>query len=273
MLVDFHTHTTVSDGRMTPQELMAAAHRNGLSVIAITDHDALDGCRDLADPPGGLRVVPGIELSVDDAFSEVHLLGLGIDIEDAQLKETVRILRVDRVNRIEKMVDKLNHLGYDLSVDDIFQNVQAVQSAGRPHVAQALVTKGYFPSVKMAFDKLLHHNGPAYVPHFKLSLSEAVGAIHTAGGLAIVAHPGLIAAEASLRAALASGVDGIEVFHPQHSLAQISQFSALAREKRWLVSGGSDFHAIPGRYPLKPGVFAIPAECVKSLLERLALLK
>ena len=273
MLVDFHNHTTASDGRMTPQELMAAANRNGLSVIAITDHDASDGCREIADPPGGLRVISGIEFSVDDEFSEVHLLGLGINTEEPQLTETVRILRADRVRRIEKMVDKLNHLGYDLSVDDIFQNVQLVQSAGRPHVAQALVTKGYFPSVKAAFDELLHHNGPAYVPHFKLSLSEAVGAIHTAGGLAIVAHPGLIEVEASLRAALASGIDGIEVFHPQHSLAQISQFSALAREKQWLVSGGSDFHAIPGRYPLKPGVFAIPAECVKSLLERLALLK
>ena len=273
MLVDFHNHTTASDGRMTPQELMAAAHRNGLGLIAITDHDALDGCRDITDPPGNLRVIPGIEFSVDDAFSEVHLLGLGINIEAAQLAKTVRILRADRVRRIEKMVDKLNHLGYDLSVDDIFQNVQASQSAGRPHVAQAMVAKGYFPSVKAAFDKLLHHNGPAYVPHYKLSLSEAVGAIHTAGGVAIVAHPGLIKSEASLNAALASGIDGIEVFHPQHSLAQISRFSALAREKQWLVSGGSDFHAIPGRYPLKPGVFAIPAECVKSLLERLALLK
>ena len=106
MLVDFHNHTTASDGRMTPQELMAAAHRNGLGLIAITDHDALDGCRDITDPPGNLRVIPGIEFSVDDAFSEVHILGLGINIEDAQLAETVRIIRADRVRRIEKMVDK-----------------------------------------------------------------------------------------------------------------------------------------------------------------------
>lgn len=161
------------------------------------------------------------------------------------------------------MVDKLNHLGYDLSVDDIFQNVQLVQSAhGRPHVAQALVTKGLFPSVKAVFDELLHHNGPAYVPHLNC-LCRKQSAQFTAGGLAIVVYPGLIEAEASLRAALASG-------RRDRGFSSAAQFGAdqpvqcIGEGKQWLVSGAVIANAIPGRYPLKPGVFAIPAECQVS---------
>lgn len=272
MLVDLHNHTTYSDGRLTPVQLMTAAKQGDLSVIAITDHDTVTGCQDIVDPPSGLQVVCGIEFSTDDELSEVHILGLGIDLSSAQLLDTVQMLRKHRVRRIEKMVDKLQHLGYDLSVDDIFQSAPSIHAVGRPHVAQALVGRGYFTSVKEAFEQLLHHKGPAYVPHFKLSMQTAVETIHGAGGIAILAHPGLIVAASSLTAAMTSGIDGLEVFYPQHTPEQVRNFSELANEKQLFMSGGSDFHAIPGRYPIKPGVFAIPEKCVRSLLERLELL-
>ena len=273
MLVDLHNHTTCSDGRLTPAELMDAASSGGLRAIAITDHDALVACSAIAARPAGLDVLCGIEFSTDDENSEVHILGLGIHSDEAQLVETVRVLRAHRVARIEKMVDKLTHLGYDLSVDDVLKITHSPHAVGRPHVAQALVKKGYYTGVKEAFHALLHHKGPAYVPHFKLAVKQAVQTIHAAGGVAILAHPGLIAAPASLAGALAAGVDGIEVFHPQHGPEQIRLFGALAREKRLLVSGGSDFHAIPGRYPTKPGIFAVPAIQVRPLLDRLGLLR
>ena len=272
MLVDLHNHTTYSDGRLTPMELVAAAKQGGLGAIAITDHDTVSGCQMLVAPPKGLQVVCGIEFSADDELSEVHILGLGVNLSEPQIYETVDMLRKHRMRRIEKMVDKLQHLGYDLSVDDIFKSTHSLHAAGRPHVAQALVARGYFKGVKEAFDALLHHKGPAYVPHFKLSVKTAVETIHAAGGIAILAHPGMIAAPASLSAALTSGVDGLEVFYPQHTLAQVREFSNLAQEKQLLVSGGSDFHAILGRYPPKPGMFAVSERCVRSLLERLELL-
>lgn len=272
MLVDLHNHTTYSDGRLTPAQLMEAAKQANLGVIAITDHDTVAGCQSLVDSPSGLQVVCGIEFSTDDELSEVHILGLGVDLSSAQMLDTVAMLRAHRSRRIEKMVDKLQHLGYDLSVEDIFESAPSIHAAGRPHVAQTLVGKGYFTSVREAFDQLLHHNGPAYVPHFKLSVQAAVETIHGAGGIAILAHPGLIAAASSFTAALISGIDGLEVFYPQHTPEQVREFSELANEKQLLVSGGSDFHAIPGRYPTKPGVFAVPEKCVRSLLERLALL-
>ncbi len=273
MLVDLHTHTTFSDGRLTPVGLVSAAARSGLSAVAITDHDAVDGCLALGACAAEIEVVCGIEFSADDEASEIHILGLGIGPRNVQLAETVRVLRRRRFLRIEMIVDKLIHLGYDLSVDDVFQCAHSPHAVGRPHVAQALVQKNYFGSVREAFRALLHHKGPAYVPHAKLTVRQAVDTIHAAGGVAIVAHPGLIAAPASFAAALAAGVDGIEVFHPQHGAVQVRQYSALAAEKRLLVSGGSDFHAIPGRYPVNPGTFAIPASSVRPLLDRLGLLK
>lgn len=273
MLVDLHTHTTFSDGRLTPAGLVSAAARSGLGAVAITDHDAIDGCLALGANPAAIPVVCGIEFSTDDEASEVHILGLGINPRHAQLAETVRVLRRRRLLRIEMIVDKLTHLGYDLSVDDVLQCARSAHALGRPHAAQALVQKNYFASVKEAFHALLHHNGPAYVPHAKLPVREAVDTIHAAGGVAIVAHPGLITAPASFQAALAAGVDGIEAFHPRHSAAQVREYNALAANQRLLVSGGSDFHAIPGRYPVNPGMFAIAANSVRPLLNRLGLLK
>lgn len=270
MKADLHVHTTASDGRLAPEEVMTAAAAADLSHIAITDHDTLDGLAAIMTRPAASApvLIPGIEFSTDLPANEVHVLGYYIDPANGELRRQLKLITEDRTDRAERMVAKLAKLGYPLSVDRVLAIAGDTSSVGRPHVAAALIERGYFPDNETVFDAVLGHDRPGYVPHYKLTPADTIAIIKGAGGLAVLAHPGLVGDDAIVKEVIALGVDGLEVYHPRHDPAETARYVALAAACRLLVTGGSDFHGIPGRFPEKLGVFTVPGE----LAERLATL-
>lgn len=268
MKADLHVHTTASDGRMSPAEVMAAAAAAGLSHIAITDHDTLDGFTAiLSRPPASTMpvLIPGIEFSTDLPANEVHILGYYINPNNSELCRQIRLISEDRTGRAERMVAKLTKLGYPLSVDRVMAIAGDTSAVGRPHVAAALVERGYFPDIATVFEAVLSHDRPGYVPHYKLSPAESIALIKGAGGLAVLAHPGLVGDDAVVRKVIDLGIDGLEVYHPMHASAATAKYAALAATHRLAVTGGSDFHALPGRFPEQLGVFTVPGELAQRL--------
>lgn len=271
MKADLHVHTTASDGRLTPEEVLAAAKAAGLSYIAITDHDTLDGLAAILTGPAGDAapvLIPGIEFSTDLPANEVHILGYYIDPGNDELCRQIRLINQDRANRAERMVAKLAKLGYPVSLHRVMAIAGDTSAVGRPHVAAALVEKGYFPDIETVFDAVLSHDRPGYVPHYKLTPADTVAIIKGAGGLSVLAHPGLVGDDTIVSDVIALGVDGLEVYHPKHDQAATARYAALADVHRLVVTGGSDFHGLPGRFPEELGVFTVPGE----LAERLAAL-
>jgi 3',5'-nucleoside bisphosphate phosphatase len=257
--IDLHSHSTASDGAATPSALVAAARQIGLAAIAVTDHDTIGGVREAIAAAVGmeLRVVPGVELSAVDASGETHLLGLhlaDLDSLDARLAE----LRDMRRTRAERIVQRLNALGVRLSMEDVLEQA-AGGAIGRPHVARALIAKGWAGDIRSAFDRYLAAGRPAYVPKDRLSLADAIAMVHRAGGIAVLAHPGQSATPERLKTLAALGLDGVEVRHPSHDEAEIARLFALTERLGLVPSGGSDWHGQPdGSRAL--GVMRVPRE-------------
>ena len=267
-LVDLHLHSTFSDGRYTPTELVQEALAKGLAVIALTDHDSWNGVGEAqaaAARLGGLRVLTGVELGAQWENDSVHILAYHVDMGCQPLHAKMDEMRHGRERRLEKMLAKLDSLGYHVEVEACDPLNRAV---GRPHVAKALVAKGYFNTVQEVFDALLHRGGPAYVPQPKLAPAEAVALIHQAGGIAVLAHPSELS-DSTLPERLLRTVpfDGIEVYHPSADEADQRKWLALARELHLMVGGGSDFHAIPDRFPTELGVWQVHYDDVKDVVE------
>ena len=249
--IDLHAHTTASDGSFTPTELVEAAHGLGLRALAVTDHDTLAGLGEAraAAQRVGLDLVAGVELSVEDDGGRFHLLGYGFDPANAALAETLITLRRSRAARNDLMAARMSELGLPVTMDDV--RAEAGEDAlviARPHFARALIKKGIVGSVAEAFDKYLSTGKPLYLPKEVLTPRDAIALIHGAGGVAVMAHPGLVPLdEAALDARVTSlaqkdGLDGIEAYYSQHSQADTDRFLALAARLGLLVTGGSDFH-------------------------------
>jgi predicted metal-dependent phosphoesterase TrpH len=240
---DLHCHSTFSDGVDTPTRLVGHAVEAGLSVLALSDHDALHGLPEFeaAAKGTGLVTVAGSELSTRCDGDDVHVLGLFLDPEEAGMKAHLERFRVDRDTRGEAMVGKLGALGMPLSVAAI-REVVGAGSFGRPHVARAMIEKGYVKSLDEAFDKWLAHGKPGYVPKPKWSLEEAIAAIRAAGGLSVIAHP-IWYQDAARVVALgaAAGLDGLEVYHLDQA-GKENEFGSLADQHGLLKSAGSDYH-------------------------------
>lgn len=269
MIADLHIHTTASDGRLSPLKIIQQATKAKLSYIAITDHDTVDGLLELAklqeSIPPSLTVIPGIELSTDLPENEVHILGYHIDIFNRELGKQLAILIADRHNRTKRIIEKLNQLGYFITYERVLEIAHKATSIGRPHIAKALVEKNYCSSIGEVFATLLDKNGPAYVPHHKLTPKQVIEVIKNAGGVPILAHPGLVGNDDVVIEVIAAGIAGLEVYHPRHDEQQIEKYLLLANKHNLLVTGGSDFHAIPGRFPDKLGIFTIPATLVEKI--------
>ncbi len=244
--VDLHTHTTASDGTYAPAELVREAVRRGVRVLAVTDHDSVDAvtpalltARD--HPP--LEIVPGIEINTDDPGGEIHILGYFLDYEALWLGDLLREFRAERAARVHRIADRLAALGHPIEAEEVFALVRE-GSAGRPHVAQVMVRRGYVGTVREAFDRFLAAGKPAYVPHRKVASREACEIIRRAGGLAVVAHPGFHEdPEQMIRELAGTGLlDGIECYYAEHSPEQTARFLGLCRELGLSPTGGSDFH-------------------------------
>jgi len=269
MTADLHVHTTASDGRLSPASIIEQAIQGKLSYIAITDHDTVDGLVQLnavqQSLPTNLIVIPGIELSTDLPESEVHILGYYIDIFNTELRHQLEIIVADRHERAKKMVIKLNKLGYSITYLRVLELAGQATAIGRPHIAKALVEKDYFSTIADVFTTLLYKNGPAYVPHYKLTPIQVIQLIKKAGGVPVLAHPGLVGNDDIVLDIIHSGILGLEVYHPKHNEQQIQKYLELANKHQLAITGGSDFHAIPARFPPELGIFTIPANLISQL--------
>ncbi|MBI3998498.1 MAG: PHP domain-containing protein, partial [Armatimonadetes bacterium] len=243
MRIDLHTHTTASDGLLGPQALVAEAAVRGVGLLAVADHDTTASVAPAlaAGRAAGVEVWPAVELSCDVPAGEVHVLGYFIDHHLAWFQALLRRLREGRVRRAERMVDRLAALG--VPVD--FERVAAYAgggSVGRPHVARALVEAGHVRDVAEAFDRFIGRGGPAYVERVKITPADAVRVIRAAGGLAVLAHPGWARNDTMISDLVAAGLDGIEVYYPDHDPATVRHYAAVAARHGLLVTGGTDFH-------------------------------
>ncbi|MEL7639885.1 MAG: PHP domain-containing protein [Solidesulfovibrio sp.] len=246
-LIDLHTHTTASDGSLSPAALVDLAAARGLAAVAITDHDTLAGLPEAraAGAVRGIDVVAGVELSVADGDRGVHLLGLFLPDREGPLAEALAYLRERRHTRNRRILDKLRELGVPVEYKAV--TALAKGAVGRPHIAQALLDMGVVTSFKEAFTRYLGVHGRAYVPKDKLSLARAVALIHDEGGLTSLAHPYILGLAGPALAEAVSryrdaGLDAIEALYTEHSQAQTLEYLALARRFGLAVSGGSDFH-------------------------------
>lgn len=269
MFTDLHLHTTFSDGTYSPEELAAQAKRFDLVAVALTDHDTVEGCprMRIACEAAGIEFIPATELTAEADGIELHMLGYFINIESPVLLERMAHFQEGRHERIREIVARLQKLQVPLDEEDVFELANC-RSPGRPHVARALIQRKVCNSLDEAFERFLKKNRPGWVPKEKISAADAIRLIHDAGGLAVVAHPGLARTEEALPSLIRAGIDGIECFHTKHSPSASEYYVGLAEQHRLLVTGGSDCHGMNKGKPLI-GSIKLPYQYVRRLKERL----
>ena len=270
MFADLHLHTNFSDGTYTPEELVCQGKQLGLQAMALTDHDTVEGCPRMAVACAaeGIEFVPGTELTAEFRGNELHLLAYFIDLGNKEfLTEVTRFQNV-RQNRVREMVARLNELNVPLRAEAVFA-IANCRSPGRPHVARALVQAGICATLDEAFERFLRINRPAWVPKFKISCLEAIALIHRAGGVAVLAHPGLNRTDEMIPEMAEAGMDGIECFHSKHSTSTACHYLELADQYHLLVTGGSDCHGMNKGKPLI-GSVKLPYQHVEKLKEKAA---
>lgn len=279
-MLDFHTHSRASDGSDTPAELLHAALQAGLKAVALTDHDTLSGLPEFLKAAEGqpITAVPGVEISSSLYNKEIHIVGLFIDPDSEPLKAFLERARENRNARNRIMLEKLNAMGYAVTEEEV-RVCAGGESVGRPHLAQLLVQKGFFPSMQDAFDHCLKRGARAYTPRVLAAPDESIRTIHEAGGLAFWAHPVYRArGERSmvrrfLKVMTPHGLDGLETFYPVFTVRQTEMLSAMAKEFGLLRTGGTDYHGVyhPGiRLGCGDGLLTIPDELLDDMHRKLA---
>jgi 3',5'-nucleoside bisphosphate phosphatase len=264
--IDLHTHSIASDGALTPTELIARAAERGVRIQAIADHDTLLGVAEaMAEGERrGVRVIPATELNTESEWGDVHVLAYFVDPHDAALEERLRWLRGNRGRRIDLMVEKLNALGYAVSLDRV-REIARGGSLGRPHLAQALFEAGHVPTYDSAFDTLISKDSPAYVSRVGLAPLQAVALVRSHGGVPSLAHPGtVIDLERLLPLLVEEGLIGMECYYPSHTPAFTAMCLRLSVRYGLVPTGGSDFHGRGDHGSDLGGVF-VPPECIASL--------
>ena len=248
---DLHLHTSFSDGTYSPEELTEHGRRHGLSAMALTDHDTIEGCQRMAVAceQAGIEFVPGTELTAEINGYEVHLLGYFVDLSNARFLAEMSSFQNVRQDRIREMVARLNEIGVPLKAETVFK-LASCRSPGRPHVARALVQEGFCTSVDEGFERFLKKHRHAWVPKRRMSAADAISLVHEANGLAVLAHPGLNRTDDMIPELVEAGLDGIECFHTRHNPAMAEHYLNVAARHRLLVTGGSDCHGMSKGRPL-----------------------
>ncbi|HMC36868.1 MAG TPA: PHP domain-containing protein [Actinomycetota bacterium] len=277
--IDLHVHTLYSDGTFSPGEAIRVARERELQTVAITDHDTIDGLPEAfqAGAEAGVRVVPGVEFSTVHDGEGIHVLAYYMDLEDAAFLDELGRLRADRLSRAERMVEKLQDLGYPVTIERV-REIAAGGTVVRPHVARAMVEAGVVPSVQDAFsDRFIGTGGPAYVEKHALDPVVAMALIHRAGGVCVLAHPGTWR-EADpvpmefIRELIEAGLDGIEARHPEHTPELEARFVSLAEGAGIFWTGSSDCHGTLYD-PVRMGARTTPPDQFERLKQRAAELR
>lgn len=242
---DLHIHTTASDGLLSPEEVVKWAAHKKLSAVAITDHDTINGVQPAVDVSDSykIEVVPGIEFSTIHKDEEIHILGYYIDYKEGWLKDKLDEMYQSRYNRAIKMVEKLNHIGILITLDQV-KAIAESATIGRPHIARAMLEKGYINNMKDAFKQYIGKGGPAYVERYRITCQEAIDMIKELGGVPVLAHPGLINDKKCIDEILDMGIEGIEAYHTKHDDETVRSSLKIAAERKLLITGGSDCHGI-----------------------------
>ena len=261
-LIDLHLHTTASDGRCTPRELVERASRAALTVIAVTDHDTTAATAEVEQlaRDRGIEAISGIEITAIEESRDVHILGYFFDPLHEALGAFLAAQRGTRIARVEAIGRRLEALGLRVDLRPLLEQATRYdrRSIGRPQVARALVDAGHVADTREAFDRWLGRGCPAFVPRAGPAPQAVIEIIHEAGGIASVAHPGKLGLEARIAPFAKAGLDAVEAFHPDHDAALVGRYLSLARGLRLLLTGGSDFHGDPA-HGLEPGSVTLPA--------------
>ena len=250
-MIDLHTHSTASDGTLSPEELADLAAEKGLRAIALTDHDTVGGVAAALERGNHRRVlvIPGVELGARyNGGGQMHILGYYIDHRHPFLLDRLSWLRARRRERAEKIVSRLHEIDVPISRDRVFQ-LAGIGSLGRPHVARALLEAGHVRSVSEAFDRYLKEGAPAFIEKFQFTSRQAIRLIRTSGGVAVLAHPASLklspnGLEACVEQLISEGLGGIEVYWSKHSKSEIAYYEGVATRFGLIVTAGSDFHGI-----------------------------
>ncbi len=274
MRADLHVHTRASDGALGAKEIIRLAERRGLDAISFTDHDTTAGWEGIGDQVSTkLEILPGIELACAPTLAEgqpksIDLLGYDFDPHNSKLRAALMRMQQSRWERARGMLQLLQQLGMPLSWLHV-QELAAGESIGRPHLAQALVEAGHLHSQNEAFERYLHDGGPAHLPRWRLRPSACIKLIQTAGGVAILAHPGRLEQwEQRIAALLPLGLDGLELVHPQHSENTRALLKRFAQRHDLLLTGGSDFHKIDESGINRLGRYLAPAGSLTAIRKR-----
>lgn len=268
MKADLHVHSTASDGTLAPAAVVERAHANGVSVLALADHDSVAGVPEAREQAAtlGIRLVEACELSAVSGTCDVHILAYFVDPENAELLRLLEALRNGRHERAEAMVAALSAAGYSVSIDDVL-DIACGGSLGRSHVARALVKAGHASTVKEAFENLIGRGRPFYVPKHSAAPSEVIAKIRSLGAIPVLSHPGVTGADPLLNEMIDAGLLGVEAYHADHTAEQVAHYASLAERNGLIVTGGSDFHG-PGAPNPDIGAGGVPEQFVVELLAR-----
>lgn len=252
--IDLHIHSTASDGSFTPLEILALAQKTGLKAIALTDHDSIEGSKIVLQKRvcGPVKVMTGVEISAEppdifDIPGSFHILGYGFRVDHPQLNLSLTKQQNARKNRNPRIIDLLNELGIEISLEEVIEQSPTAQ-IGRPHIAKVLVKKNIAKSINDAFDTYIGNGKPAYIDKPRIEAAKAIDLIRSAGGISVLAHPGLLELTDNhefdlLFAKLKSmGLKGVEVYFPTHTAEETAFFANLAKKHALLITGGTDFH-------------------------------
>jgi len=267
---DLHIHSRYSDGAFWPEEIIKISYNKGLKCISITDHDTIDSQNAIENITEhfDVKVIPGVELSTEYLSREIHILGYFIDYKNTELISNLEKVKESRKNRAIDIISKLQQLNMDVNIDEICINNSCI---GRPHIAKALVAKGYANNTKEAFHQFLIKGKPTYVERYKINYKDALKLICNCGGLPVLAHPGEvykgIQIEALIKEFKVYGLKGIEVYHPAHSITQSNTFYNIAKKYSLVITGGSDCHGVEHQNELLLGSYGLSEELTYKFLK------
>jgi predicted metal-dependent phosphoesterase TrpH len=267
---DLHTHTIFSDGVLTPEELIIKAKENGITVLAVTDHDTIEGANIAKDIAGDydIDVIIGCEFSTEYEGNEIHVLGYGLDAGDSQLDEFLKISKVNRKIRAGLICEKLQNLGFDISLSEVEMKAEGA-SIGRPHIASVMLEKGYVEKIQDAFDKYIGDGRPAYQKKILSPNKDVFEIIKKSGGISSLAHPEKTISQTKIYDLVRNGLAGIEIIHPYITEYRTKSLRMRAKQYGLYVTGGSDYHGIKSYEEYNFGKYYLDKDNLQKLLIRI----